>query len=225
MPRRASLALALAPLVLIPTVAFAQIGAFGATTLPSRRGTLSMAGLRLFNPPTMGPRAAPVRVVAFVDYQCPYSARSYRAIRDTSLAMPGVLQASIAHYPLDGSCNPALSSAMHPQACLAARAAICAQRQGRFWEMSDQLFAMGRALDPAMVDAAAAAAQLDMPGYAGCMTSQLPDHHIAQDVAVAQQIPVRGTPLLIINDGTHPGSIDQQRFEALVRHLAAGGTW
>ena len=75
-------------------------------------------------------------LVAFIDYQCPYSANLVRTLYEISREHPDDLRVVYRHRPL----------AFHPRAHVAAEAAVLAQRQGRFWPMHDLLFAQQNAL-------------------------------------------------------------------------------
>jgi protein-disulfide isomerase len=80
--------------------------------------------------PVLGPAEAPVKIVEFSDYQCPYCRRAEPTVRQVLSRYGGKVQLVHRDFPLDG----------HVRAFPAARAARCAGEQGKFWEMSDALY-------------------------------------------------------------------------------------
>ena len=89
--------------------------------------------------PSRGDAAAPVTVVEFTDYECPFCAGVEGTLKRVREAYPGKVRFVVRSYPLSG----------HANAPKAAEAALCAGEQGRYWEMHDRLFANQQALSPA----------------------------------------------------------------------------
>ena len=221
MSPRAVIATALA-LVLAPSTALAQFGA--SPDLPTPTRVLDMRAFPVGGAPTVGTPNAPIRIVLFTDYQCPFCATLFATIQSAIVARPGMLQVTVLNYPLDGACNPAMSGSMHPEACLRAAAATCADGQGRFAEMASQLYALGRQDSGQLaVEAAAEQLQLDLVSWNACMRSDLPAQRVVQDVGLAARVPVTGTPTMIINGYVISGAMQLDRFLRVVDHLAAGG--
>jgi len=81
--------------------------------------------------PTRGPATAPISLVEFSDFECPYCAMTAPVVRQLLLAYPSQLRFAFKHYPLP----------MHKESLLAHEAAAAAADQGKFWEMHDLLFA------------------------------------------------------------------------------------
>jgi protein-disulfide isomerase len=136
-----------------------------------------------------GARNAPVVVIQYSDFECPYCRQFANGtlldLRRTYVKRGDVLLA-FRHLPL---------RAIHPLAYPAARAAECAGRQGRFWEMHDWLFRDGRSLKDALSPKALAATGM----VADCsQASALIDAKIAEDVAGARALQVTGTPVFFV---------------------------
>jgi protein-disulfide isomerase len=89
--------------------------------------------------PVKGPADAPITIVEFSDYQCPFCARSEPLVKEALAAYPTQARVVFKHFPL---------TSIHPNAMPAALAAAAAQQQGKFWEMHEKLFANQRALEP-----------------------------------------------------------------------------
>jgi protein-disulfide isomerase len=90
-------------------------------------------------------------------------------------------------------------SSIHQNALNAARAAVAAQKQGKFWEMHDKLFANQRALSPDNLKQYAKEIGLNVAKFEKDMTSPEVQKQIADDMKLAQEADVRGTPTLFLN--------------------------
>lgn len=171
---------------------------------PRRAYTLPVAGS-----PVKGPADAPITIVEFADYQCPFCARSEGLIAQALAAYPTQARFVYKHFPLTAS---------HPQALPAALAAAAAQRQGKFWEMHEILFANQRALSPEQIDGYAKQIGLDMKRFEADMESDAVKQQVEADRALARRAGVRGTPTVFVN-----GRLLQDRtldgFRALIDPL------
>jgi protein-disulfide isomerase len=140
--------------------------------------------------PSKGPVDAPITIVEFSDYQCPFCARSEPLVKDALAAYPTQARLVYKHYPL---------TSMHPQALPAALAAAAAQRQGKFWEMHEKLFANQRALAPEQIKQYARELGLDLPKFEADLQSEEVKAMVQQDIQLAQRVGVRGTPTIFVN--------------------------
>lgn len=91
--------------------------------------------------PQKGKSDAKVTLVEFSDFQCPYCATGGKpALEQVLAAYPDDVKGVWKNYPLDQACNENITSAFHANACAAAEVVMCANEQGKFWEMHDNLF-------------------------------------------------------------------------------------
>jgi Na+/H+ antiporter NhaA len=154
-----------------------------------------------------GPKAAPVTVVEYGDFECPYCGRAEPAIREL-LADFGDVRYVWRHLPLTD---------VHPHAQLAAEAAEAAAAQGRFWEMHDMLLRHQDALRPA--DLIGYATELGLNGER--FTRDLRKHvyasRVAEDVDTADLGAVSGTPTFFVNGQRHYGGYDIDALSQAVR--------
>jgi protein-disulfide isomerase/uncharacterized membrane protein len=147
-----------------------------------------------------GPAEAPIRVVEFSDFLCPYC----RSIAGAFAAyLPQSANRVILYfknYPLDQACNGNVSRTIHPGACALALGAICAQDQGRFWAYHDRVFA-GPPSNPGVADVAtlAAGAGLDGVALTACMNGTGARERLAKEIQEAKTARVDATPTLFIN--------------------------
>jgi len=156
---------------------------------------LDLAGV-----PFKGPADAPVRVVEFSDFLCPFC-RSLAGAFASFLPQSGNRVAIyFKNYPLEQSCNPALKTTIHPGACVLALGALCAHDQGRFWPYHDKLYASPpRAPSTKEVARLAGEAGLDAAALETCLTSAKTRERLAAQIAEAQGAGVEATPTVFIN--------------------------
>jgi protein-disulfide isomerase len=140
--------------------------------------------------PVKGPPDAPITIVEFADYQCPFCARSEAVVQEVLKAYPTQARLVYKHFPL---------TANHPQALPAALAATAAQRQGKFWEMHAILFANQRALSTEQIEGYARQLGLDMARFRADMASDEVKAQVEADRRLARRAGVRGTPTLFVN--------------------------
>ena len=105
----------------------------------------------------------------------------------------------------------------HAQAMPAARAAVAAQAQGRFWPFDDQIFANGRQLGPELYEKIAAELKLDLESFNRVRNARSSYEQVAADFRLGQSVGVRGTPAVYVN-----GLLLEERTpEALQRMIEA----
>jgi protein-disulfide isomerase len=165
--------------------------------------------------PETGPDDAPVTLVEFSDFQCPYCYLATPQIQLLLQAYPKQVRLFFKQFPLD----------MHSQAALAAAAAVAAQKQGKFWQMHDALFASHNDLRRATILALASAVGLDMKRFETDLDSVDVRKAVAHDQEDGSSVGVMATPTLFI-DGQHyngPIKLDNLKpiLEAELKHPAS----
>lgn len=156
-------------------------------------------------PPVKVTAAGGVRVVQeFSDYDCPFCAQSFEKVRG-QLAGRSDVKVVHRHFPLDSSCNPAVPRAIHPQACELARAAVCADAQGRGGEMDALLFETQKSrLPPTEL---ATRLGLDVAAFRACLASKAAAERVAADVAEGIRLGIRATPTFVVDGVPHSGEL------------------
>ncbi len=139
--------------------------------------------------PVRGKADAPVTLVLFSDFECPWCGRLEPTLAQLLENNADKLRIVFKHLPLNN---------LHPYAESAALAAIAAQKQGKFWEMHDALFRTSQ-WTPASVGEAAKVAGLDMARFNADVGSQETRERLAKDRMDAQQSEISATPSLFIN--------------------------
>ena len=158
--------------------------------------------------PSLGPADAPVTVVEFSDYQCPYCRRFFEeTYHDLLERYEGRLRYVLRNFPIRN---------LHPLAHEAAEAAECAHDQGRFWEYHDLLFARSPALGAPSLEAYAAQLGLDAEAFATCLSSGRKADVVDGDVQDGIRYGVAATPTFFINGRIVVGALSLERFSTYV---------
>jgi len=141
------------------------------------------------NSPTKGPKDAPVAIIEFSDFQCPFCAQATGLLDDVMKEYPRDVRFAYKQFPLP----------MHPFAMDASKASLAAAKQGKFWEMHDQLFTNHRDLQPEKLREYAKAIGLDMARFEADLKSPEIAAQIQEDMKQAAGAQVSGTPTIFIN--------------------------
>jgi protein-disulfide isomerase len=154
--------------------------------------------------PARGPENAPVEIIEFSDFQCPYCLRAEPAVRQVLSTYGDKVRLVYRHFPLSN----------HPNARPAAEAAACAAEQGKFWEYHDRLFANPTKLSPTDFKDDAAGLGLDAARFDSCVADRKYTKDIEADMKAGEEAGVNGTPAFFINGRLLSGA---QPFEAFKR--------
>jgi protein-disulfide isomerase len=146
-----------------------------------------------------GPPDAPLELVMYGDFQCPYCAASQSIVRRVRDRLDGRLRFAFRHMPLHD---------VHPAAQLAAEASEAAASQGAFWPMHDRLYAARGKLDFEDLVAHAAALGLDAERVRRELSDGTHAGRVARDEQSAHAAGVKGTPAFFANGVLHEGSFD-----------------
>lgn len=156
--------------------------------------------LDLKNAAAKGPAGAPVSVVEFSDFLCPFCRSLAGALHGFLPQSGDRLQVFYKNYPLDQACNPKLPRTVHAGACNLALGAICAQDQGKFWPYHDRAFAgAGENPKPEDVVRIAGEAGLDRAALGTCLAAPRTKERLTAQIEEARRLGVQSTPTLYIN--------------------------
>ena len=149
----------------------------------------SSRAIPLTGSPTRGPDDAPVVIVEFADFECPFCQKMAPELDTLWDKRKDKVRFVYKFMPLT----------MHPHGEDAARAAIAAQLQGKFWEMHHQLFANGEHLEQQDLEGYAKAVGLDVDKFRADMHSKTVDDRLAADRKLADDLGVKGTPTIYVD--------------------------
>lgn len=154
-----------------------------------------------------GPANAPVMILEFSDFQCPYCKVAAETIKQVLAAYPDRVKLIYRNFPL---------TTVHADAQYAAEAAECAGDQGKFWEMSDALFAHQDKLDKNSINNYARNLGLDAKKFGDCLSSGKFTAKIAADVKSANDYGITGTPSFFVGDQFVGAGATLNDFKALI---------
>jgi protein-disulfide isomerase len=156
--------------------------------------------------PQKGPRAAPVTVVVFSDFQCPFCSRVEPSLTQLQKAYPNDVRVVWKNLPL----------AMHPQAMPAALAAEAAREQGKFWEMHELLFQNQGQLSPEQYVAFARKLGLDEAKFQAASGAASTRARVEEDARLGARVAPQGTPTLYVNCRQVVGAQPYEVFQKMV---------
>jgi len=156
--------------------------------------------LNLANLSPKGTASAPIKIVEYSDFLCPYCQAFAKAITAYVATSRERVSVYFKNYPLDQTCNPGLRRSVHPGACNLARGAICAQKQGRFWAYHDKVFAAppkNPSVDTVAVIAEGVGA--NKATFFACMGSGETSQELSNQIQEAKNSGVSSTPSIFLN--------------------------
>jgi 2-hydroxychromene-2-carboxylate isomerase len=163
------------------------------------RADIDMQGAKVRGAPM-----APVTIVEFSDFQCPYCGAAHPELTRLLHEFDGQVKLVFKYFPLSG----------HDRAMPAARAAEAAARQGKFWEMHDMLFEHQHELEDADFERYASALGLDMDKFRSDIVSSDVQSRIDADRAEGEKLKLEGTPTIYVD-----GRLLREPFKALPAYL------
>jgi len=163
-----------------------------------------------------GDPSAPVLIVEYSDFQCPFCAEFWRSTLpsiERDFISTGKARLAYKHFPIEN---------IHPLAETAAEAAECAGEQGKFWEYHDLLFANQRSLSDEPFASFAANLSLDLSEFNACLEGRRKAEVVAAHQAEALSNGVRGTPTFLINGRQIVGAQPYAVFKSAIEDALAG---
>lgn len=157
--------------------------------------------------PTRGPENAPVTLVEFSDFQCPYCGRVQPVLQKIRDTYKDQVKLVYKDFPLPQ---------IHPQAPKAAEAARCAREQDKYWDYHDRLFQDAKDLTPDKLKRYAADLQLDTATFDACLDSGKYAAAVRQDMAQGAELGVNSTPSFFINGRFLSGAQPFSAFQTLI---------
>ena len=164
--------------------------------------------------PSLGPADAPITIVEFSDFQCPFCQRFYsETFKQLMAAYPGKIRFVYRHLPL---------TSIHPEAFPAAEAAMCANQQNAFWDYHDQIFANQDKLGSELYSQIASDLGLDTAKFEACLKAETYKDLIQKDSDFALGLGVQSTPTFFINGLAIVGAQPLTAFTQIIDKELAG---
>lgn len=163
--------------------------------------------------PFLGPEDAPITIVEFSDYQCPYCQRWHQQVYEPLLAAyPGKIRFVYRHFPL---------TSIHPDAFGAAQAVMCAGEQDAYWQYHEMLFD-GGSLGSSIYTQYAQTLRLNMDQFNNCVSGERYRAQIEADSNFAANLGVSSTPTFFINGLAIVGAQPLDVFKQVIDKELAG---
>ncbi len=163
--------------------------------------------------PTIGPKNAPVRIVEFADFECPYCGKMYNIMRTVMQNYQGKIRFTFKNFPL---------VQIHPWAMDAAKAAQCAydQKKNAFWEFYNYFYTHQQKLTKKSIETksleVAKKAGLNLNKFKKCLKSKKVKGEIEDSAKNALRLQVRSTPTLFINGRYIPGALPEAQLKSII---------
>ena len=167
---------------------------------PNKRWTINIG-----DSAAKGPKDAAVTIVEWSDFQCPFCSQAKDLVHQLIDAYPKDVRFVFKNYPLP----------FHPNAMPAAKAAVAAGKQGKFFEMHDKLFENQRALAPEKYEEWAKELGLNLEQFKKDMESPETAAAVTKDMKEAGDVGVRGTPSFFIN-GKQPAGRSFELYKSVI---------
>jgi protein-disulfide isomerase len=156
---------------------------------------------------SQGRADAPVTVVEYSDFQCPFCQRVLPTLKELRTKYGDKMRLVWKDFPL---------TQIHPQALVAAQAGNCAREQGKFWEYHDHLFANQQALQPEFLKKYAAEVGLDTAKFNACLDGAKYEARVQESLATGNRLGITSTPTVYVNGRMVNGAQPIDVFQAIV---------
>lgn len=161
--------------------------------------------------PAKGPVDAPIVLVEFSDFQCPFCQRATGTLAELIDRYEDQIRLVYKDYPLPS----------HAQAFKAAEAGNCAHEQGMFWEFHDKMFGSQDALDVPALKSYASELGLEAASFSACLDEGRYTRRVQQDTQIGQRYGVSSTPTVFINGRPVMGAAPLETFDQIIREELA----
>jgi protein-disulfide isomerase len=157
--------------------------------------------------PSQGGASAPVTVVEYSDFQCPFCGRVMPTLKQLRAKYGDRIRLVWKDFPL---------TQIHPQAFVAAQAGNCAREQGKFWEYHDRLFGNQQALQPEFLKKYAAETGLDTTKFNECLDSSKYEARVQEALGAGTRLGITSTPTVYVNGRMINGAQPIEVFQAVI---------
>ncbi len=164
--------------------------------------------------PSLGPDNAPITIIEFSDYECPYCQKWHLEVFKRLLAeYPDQVRFVFRDFPI---------TSIHSNAVAAAEAANCAGEQGAYWQFNDALFSMKYGLGPNAYQTYAQELGLELAAFDECVQSRRHQQEVMDDFKYASELGVSSTPTFFINGLALIGAQPYEIFKQIIDKELAG---
>ena len=162
----------------------------------------------------IGNKNAPVTIVEFFDFLCPYCKDVSDVLDEVVRDNPDKVRLIYANYPMDITCNSFIRRKMHKGACLLAKGAICASEQNKFGTYHKLAFNIDK--QPTSIKQLALKANLNTDKFQNCLQSVLTENVLHFQITEAMKLDLPGTPVIYINGREYKYKIDKEIIQKII---------
>ncbi len=163
---------------------------------------------------------ADVVIVEFGDFQCPFCKKLWVNLEEYLASTDRSIRVHFAHYPLNDACNPGIND-LHPHACQAAVAAVCAEKQDAFWSFGDVVFENQTSLERDDLADYAREAGLDADAFATCLDDPRSMGQVRYDIGMGGKADLSATPTFFVNGYPVTGAFPPAVLEEIIAQILA----
>jgi protein-disulfide isomerase len=156
--------------------------------------------------PFLGPKEAPITIIQFAEYQCPYCGKAGESVDQVMKEYEGKIKMVYRDFPLS----------FHDRAIPAAVAANCSGEQGKYFEMHNLLMGNQRALSESDLTAHATSLSLDLDKWNECRKDPKQSAEVNKDFEDGQKVGVTGTPAFFVNGVMLSGAVPFAQFKEII---------
>jgi protein-disulfide isomerase len=157
--------------------------------------------------PFLGTADAPVTLVEFSDFECPYCLAMYSTLKILQRDYGEKVRVVFRQFPLNG---------IHPHAQKAAEASLCANDQGKFWELHDLMFEGQDKLEVSGLESKVESLGLDLARFQNCLSDERYAAQVKEDVIAGTAVGVTGTPAIFVNGRPLLGNVPYEEIAEIV---------
>jgi protein-disulfide isomerase/uncharacterized membrane protein len=164
----------------------------------------------------LGDPTAPVTILEFSDFQCPFCKRGALMMSQILSRHPGQVRVVFMPFPLDSACNSLIQRSMHPYACELARAAFCAGKQGKFQPVYEKIFDEQETLKAESAKEIAIALGLDRGAFDACLSSDEAKMAVGASIQEGQKAKISSTPTFFVNGRKVEGVLPMEAWDSII---------
>jgi protein-disulfide isomerase len=169
--------------------------------------------------PSFGPKNAPITIVEFSDFQCPYCRIGAQVLKSVTDRYPTQVRVVFRPFPWDQSCNRTVTHPMHEVACEVARVALCARDQGKFLPVYEELFEHQTDLVPGAAAQIATQQGVNAQQLATCTANPETNSELLRSIEEGITLNVDGTPTFFVNGHRVMGMLPGPFWDKLIDKL------
>jgi len=161
---------------------------------------------------------AKVKLIEFSEFQCPFCRRASFTVKPFLHQFRKDVALYFVNFPLDDACNPLLDRPMHPNSCYFAKAAICANKMGNFWDYHDALFLNQTGLSKKKaLDIAEDQFGWDRTEFLQCISSEETEAELKAEMQEGLELKITGTPSFYLNGRPIRNWVDKKFIQRIVK--------